>query len=55
MDSKISSPLPAKPTAKAAYSSPRLEDLGAIEEIALGGIGSMAETMPGGPNRMKHP
>jgi hypothetical protein len=55
MDSKTSSPLPAQPTAKTAYSSPRLEDLGSIEEIALGGAGSMAEMMSGGPNLRKHP
>ena len=55
MDSKTSSPLPAQPTAKTAYSSPKLEDLGAIEEIALGGMGSMAETRPGGPNRDEAP
>ena len=45
MDSKTSSSLPVQQAAKAAYSSPKLEDLGAIEEIALGGVGSMAEMM----------
>lgn len=55
MDSKTSSSLPVQQAAKAAYSSPRLEDLGAIEEIALGGVGSMAEMMSGGPNLRKHP
>ena len=55
MDSKVSSPSRGQQAAKASYSSPRLEELGAIEEIALGGFGSMAGNMPGGPNRMKHP
>lgn len=55
MESKTSSPLPIQQAAKTAYSSPRLEDLGSIEEIALGGFGSMQEAMKGGPNLMKHP
>jgi hypothetical protein len=55
MDSKVSLPSRGQQASKAAYSSPRLDDLGAIEEIALGGFGSMQEAMPGGPNRMKHP
>ena len=55
MDSKISLSIPVQQAAKTAYSSPRLEDLGSIEEIALGGFGSMQEAMPGGPNLMKHP
>lgn len=54
MDSKTSSSLPVQQAAKAAYSSPRLEDLGAIEEIALGGVGSMAEMMQM-TNVTKHP
>jgi hypothetical protein len=55
MDSKVSLPSRGQNAPRSTYSSPRLEDLGAIEEIALGGFGSMAEAMPGGPNRMKHP
>ena len=55
MDPKASLPSRGQQAAKATYPSPRLEDLGAIEEIALGGFGSMAEMMAGGPNRMKHP
>ncbi|MBZ5649998.1 MAG: hypothetical protein LAO18_05895 [Acidobacteriia bacterium] len=54
MDSKASLPLRGQQTAKAAYSSPRLEDLGAIEEIALGGFGSVVEMMQM-TNLMKHP
>ena len=54
MNSKTSSSLPVQQTAKAAYSSPRLEDLGAIEEIALGGFGSVAEMMQM-TAAMKHP
>jgi hypothetical protein len=54
MDSKTSLPIPVQQAAKAAYSSPRLEDLGSIEEIALGGTGSVAEMMQM-TAPMKHP
>ena len=54
MDSKASLPLRGQQTAKAAYSSPRLEDLGAIGEIALGGVGSVVQMMQM-TAAMKHP
>jgi hypothetical protein len=54
MDFKTSLPIPVQQAAKAAYSSPRLEDLGSIEEIALGGTGSVAEMMRM-VNIVKHP
>lgn len=40
---------------KRAYSVPTLVEFGAIQQISLGGTGSVAENMPGGPNQMKHP
>ncbi len=54
MDSQASLLTRGQPAAKAAYSSPRLEDLGPIEEIALGGFGSVAENMMM-TAAMKHP
>jgi hypothetical protein len=54
MDSKVSLPSRGQQGARATYSSPRLEDLGAIEEIALGGFGSVVEMMQM-TAAMKHP
>jgi hypothetical protein len=55
MDSNAALPSQEQPTRKRPYSSPSLADLGSIEEFALGGVGSIRETNPGGPNHMKHP
>jgi hypothetical protein len=55
MDSRGSSPVPGEQAAKKAYSAPQLTDLGAIEQLALGGSGAMMENMPGGPNMTKRP
>lgn len=54
MDSKVSLPSRGQPAAKRTYSSPRLEDIGAIEQIALGGTGSVMEGLRM-MAAMKHP
>lgn len=55
MDSHGSSPSHVEQAAKKAYSAPQVTDLGAIGQLSLGGSGFIRETMPGGPNMMKHP
>jgi hypothetical protein len=52
MDSQ--GPLPQQPAAKKVYSAPKLVDIGAIEQIALGGVGSVRENAAM-TNKMKHP
>lgn len=53
MDSKVSMPSRGQQSEKKAYSSPTLVDIGAIEQIALGGTGTVAENAQM-INLMKH-
>jgi hypothetical protein len=52
MDSKVSGPSGGQ---RKTYSSPKIEDLGAIEHIALAGVGSAMENAMPMTNLMKHP
>jgi hypothetical protein len=54
VDSHRSLPSQEEQAAKKAYSTPRLVDLGAVEELSLAGTGSVAEG-PGSKNSKKHP
>lgn len=54
MDSLHTSPFHHEPSVKKPYSSPRLVDLGAIEELSLAGSGTQAEG-PGSMNVKRKP
>jgi hypothetical protein len=54
MDSHGASPRREEPVAKKAYSTPQLIDLGAIEQLSLGGSGIVMENAAM-TNKMKHP
>ncbi len=54
MDSLHPSPSQQEPAVKKPYSSPKLVDLGAIEELSLAGSGAVAEG-PGSTNKKRKP
>ena len=54
MDFQSSSPKQAEEAKKKVYSAPQVTDLGAIEQLSLGGSGPVMEGMQM-TNRMKRP